>query len=56
MKQLKCRDAGFDCKAVVQGHTVDEVMAQAGSHVQEVHNVAVTAAMADAIAAQVRDA
>ncbi len=55
MKQLLCRDAGFDCEAVVQGETVDEVMAQAGPHAKEVHGVDVTPEMADAIAGQVRD-
>src|SRR3712207_7387800 len=42
VKELKCRDAGFDCDAVVQGETVDDVMAQAGPHAKEVHGVDVT--------------
>jgi predicted small metal-binding protein len=55
MKQLKCRDAGFDCDAVVQGETVKEVLAQAGPHAKEVHGIDVTPDMAEAIAGKVRD-
>ncbi len=46
MKELKCRDAGFDCDAVVHGESVDEVMAQAGPHAKDVHDVEVTPEMA----------
>ena len=49
MKELKCRDAGFDCDAVVHGESVDEVMAQAGPHAREAHVVDVTPEMAGRI-------
>lgn len=55
MKQLKCRDAGFDCDAVVEGASVEEVLAQAGPHAKEAHGVDVTPEMAHALAAKVRD-
>jgi predicted small metal-binding protein len=55
MKQLKCRDAGFDCDAVVEGETTEQVLAQAGPHAKEVHGVDVTPDMAEAIAGKVRD-
>lgn len=55
MKQLRCRDAGFDCEAVVEGETVQDVLAQAGPHAKEIHGVDVTPEMAQAIAAKVRD-
>jgi predicted small metal-binding protein len=55
MKQLKCRDAGFDCDAVVEGETVDEVMAQVGPHVKEVHGADVTPEMAEQVTGKVRD-
>jgi predicted small metal-binding protein len=55
MKQLRCRNAGFDCDAVVEGETTDEVLAQAGPHVKEVHDVDVTPKMAQTIAGKVRD-
>ena len=56
MKELKCRDAGFDCDAVVRADTVDEVMAQTGTHAKEVHGVDVSPEMAGQIETLVRDA
>ena len=55
MKQLKCRDAGFDCDAVVEAETTEQVLAQAGPHAKEVHGVDVTPAMAEAIAGKITD-
>ncbi len=55
MKKLNCRDAGFDCEAVVEGGTTDEVMAQVGTHAKEVHGVDVTPEMADQVAGKIRD-
>lgn len=42
MKTLNCRDVGFGCAATVEAETVDQVLAQAAAHAQEVHGVAVT--------------
>ncbi len=56
MKELRCRDAGFDCDAVVHGETVDEVMAQAAPHAKEAHGVDVTPEMAGQIRTLVHDA
>jgi predicted small metal-binding protein len=56
VKELKCRDAGFDCDAVVHGDTVDDVMAQAGPHAKEAHGVDVTPEMAGRIKTLVHDA
>ena len=56
MKELKCRDAGFDCDGVIQGDSVDEVLAQAGPHAKEVHGVGVTPEMAGQLRTLVRDA
>jgi predicted small metal-binding protein len=49
------RVAGFDCDAVVEGKTTEEVLAQAGPHAKEIHGVEVTPDMAEAIAGNVRD-
>jgi predicted small metal-binding protein len=38
-RELNCRDAGFDCGAVVSAETDDEVMAQAAAHVRDVHGM-----------------
>jgi predicted small metal-binding protein len=56
MKELACRDAGFDCDAIVRGETVEEVMAQAGPHVRKAHGVEVSPEMAGQIRTLVHDA
>jgi predicted small metal-binding protein len=56
VKELKCRDAGFDCDAVVHGETEDDVMAQAGPHARDAHGVEVTPEMAGQIRTLVHDA
>lgn len=56
MKELRCRDIGFDCDAVVRGETVDEVMAQAGPHAKDAHGVDVTPETATQIRTLVHDA
>jgi predicted small metal-binding protein len=38
-RELNCSDAGFDCDAVVRAESDDEVMAQAATHVREVHGM-----------------
>ncbi len=38
-KELMCRDAGFDCDAVVRADSEQEVMTQAATHVSEVHGL-----------------
>lgn len=55
MKTLHCRDAGFDCEAVVKANTVEEVMTQAAQHAQAVHGVTVTPEMASGIKTLIRD-
>lgn len=56
MKQLNCRDAGFDCDAVVTAETEEGVLAQAGPHAKEAHGVDVTPEMAQQISTKIRDA
>ena len=56
MKELKCRDAGFDCDDVIHGESADDVLAQAGPHAKEVHGVDVTPEMAGQLRTLVRDA
>lgn len=56
VKELACRDAGFDCDAVVRGESTDDVLAQAGPHAEEVHGVQVTPEMAGQLRTLVRDA
>jgi predicted small metal-binding protein len=44
-KILHCRDAGFDCDAIVRGETVDEILTQVRPHAAQVHGVEVDPAM-----------
>jgi len=39
MKILRCRDAGFDCDAVMRAETEAQVMQQAAEHAKAVHNL-----------------
>jgi len=39
MKELRCRDAGFDCDEVIQGEDDQEIMAKAGEHGRQVHGM-----------------
>ncbi len=55
MKTLHCSDAGFDCKAVVQAATEDEVLQQAAAHAQLVHGVTVTTELAQQLKTLIKD-
>jgi predicted small metal-binding protein len=54
MREFHCRDAGFDCDAVVRGESDEEVLDQVGHHAQDVHHVEVTSDMRDQLAGSVR--
>lgn len=47
MKTLYCRDAGFDCDAVVRAESEQEVLTQAAQHARDVHGVNPTPELAD---------
>lgn len=55
MKTLHCRDAGFDCEAVVRANSEDEVLEQAAQHAKEVHGVEATPEMAGQLKGLIRD-
>jgi predicted small metal-binding protein len=56
-RELNCRDAGFDCDAVVRAETDDEVMTQAAAHVAEVHGMPeIDDTTANHIRSQIHDA
>lgn len=38
-RELICRDVGFDCEAVVQADSDEEVLAQVVTHAREVHGL-----------------
>lgn len=55
MKELRCRDVGFDCDAVVHAESEEEILAIAAQHAKEVHQVEVTAEQAKQIATLIHD-
>jgi predicted small metal-binding protein len=55
MRELRRRDAGFDCDAVVQEESDEEIFAQAGPHAQQEHGVDVTPEMTGQLAAVIHD-
>ncbi len=55
-KILHCRDAGFDCDAVVRGHSVEEILAQVRPHAAEVHQVQVDEPMERQLQTLVKEA
>lgn len=57
MRQMQCRDAGFECDFVAQGETEEEVMAAAAEHVAEAHpDFQLTSLGQDTIRGLIRDA
>lgn len=55
MRKLICRDAGFDCNAVIEAESDQAVLAQAAPHAKQVHGVEVTPPMAEQLATKIRD-
>jgi predicted small metal-binding protein len=55
-KFLHCRDAGFDCDAVVRGETLEDILAQVRPHARDQHGVEVDEPMARQLATLVTDA
>ena len=39
MKEMRCRDVGFDCEGVVTGETEYDVVREAAEHAKEVHGL-----------------
>ncbi len=54
MFELRCKDFGFDCPAVVRGATKEDVLKQAADHAAKVHNTQVTPEMAAKVSGLVR--
>ncbi len=55
MRELRCRDLGFDCDAVVHADTDEEVLAQAAAHAKQVHDVDVTPEQAQQFSTLIHD-
>ena len=55
MKEVRCREIGFDCDAVVRDESEEVILAQVAQHAQQVHQVEVTPEMAAQIRTLIRD-
>ena len=55
MKTLHCRDAGFDCQAVIRANTEEEVLNQAAQHALEIHGVSVTPELAEQLKTLIKE-
>ena len=53
-KILYCRDAGFDCDAIVQGESVEDILAQVRPHAADVHGVEVDEEMGRQLATLIK--
>lgn len=54
-KILHCRDAGFDCDAVVLGETQEEILDQVRPHAADAHGVQVGPAMESRLRELIKD-
>jgi predicted small metal-binding protein len=55
MKTLHCADVGFDCNAVINAETEEEVLTQAAEHALNVHGTSVTPEMTDQIKTLIKE-
>ena len=55
MKVLHCKDAGYDCAAVVRETTEEKVMEQAARHAQSAHGATLTPDSERKIRSLIRD-
>ena len=55
-KVIRCKDAGFECDAVIRGETEEDALKQAAQHAKECHGLeTVTPEVADKVRAIMRD-
>ena len=40
MKELRCRDVGFDCEGVIRAESEEELLRQAADHARREHGLA----------------
>ena len=56
-KVLRCADvSGTSCQFVARGHTMDEILQQAGQHAVASHGLTVTPELVEAVKARVTEA
>lgn len=55
MKELRCKDVGFDCPGIVNAETEDQVLQLAAEHAQAAHQVTITPEMVEQIKPLIHD-
>jgi predicted small metal-binding protein len=55
LKELRCRDAGFDCDAVVHGEAEGDVMAKVEPPARDAHGVDATPQVREHLVGLIRD-
>ena len=55
-KVIRCKDAGYECDAVIRGETEEDALKQAAAHAKEFHDLKeVTPEVVDKVRAIMRD-
>lgn len=55
MKELHCKDVGFDCPGIIQAESEAEVLQLAAQHAHDAHQVTVTPEMVEQIKPLIHD-
>lgn len=55
MKQLKCRDLGFDCNYEVHAETEAKLLEQVAEHAEQVHHLEVTPELVEQVKPHIKD-
>ncbi|QHV97458.1 DUF1059 domain-containing protein [Spirosoma endbachense] len=56
MKELRCKDVGFECPGIIQAESEAEVLQLAAQHALDAHQVMVTPEMAEQIKPLIHEA
>jgi predicted small metal-binding protein len=55
MKNLKCKDVGFECAHVIRAGSEEEVLREAADHAKQAHNVEITSEVAEKVKRLIRE-
>ena len=54
MKEVRCRDLGFECDGVIRADTEASLLEQVASHAESVHNLKVTPEIVEEVKKHIR--
>jgi predicted small metal-binding protein len=55
VKNLHCKDVGFECDHVIRAESEEEVLRQAADHAKSAHNTEITPEVAKKVKSLIRD-